>query len=64
MNCTHWKDKRCELGLYGGRPSPGVCRQCPQRDPPAQPTADPRAEAEYRKRLAGCKGCGDSPLEG
>ena len=28
MTCRHW-DNGCALGLYGGRPSPGVCRQCP-----------------------------------
>ena len=28
MTCQHWKDG-CSLGLYGGRPSPGVCRVCP-----------------------------------
>ena len=28
MTCRHWKDG-CTLGLYGGRPSPGVCRKCP-----------------------------------
>ena len=27
MTCRHWKDG-CTLGLYGGRPSPGVCRRC------------------------------------
>jgi hypothetical protein len=28
MSCRHWRNG-CTLGLYGGRPSPGVCRQCP-----------------------------------
>lgn len=28
MTCRHYKDG-CTLGLYGGRPSPGVCRVCP-----------------------------------
>jgi len=28
MTCRHWRNG-CTLGLYGGRPSPGVCRQCP-----------------------------------
>ena len=27
MTCRHYKDG-CTLGLYGGRPSPGVCRRC------------------------------------
>ena len=26
--CPHWNNGACGLGLYGGRPSPGVCRQC------------------------------------
>ena len=28
MTCRHYRNG-CTLGLYGGRPSPGVCRQCP-----------------------------------
>ena len=28
MTCRHYK-KGCTLGLYGGKPSPGVCRICP-----------------------------------
>lgn len=27
MTCRHYRNG-CTLGLYGGRPSPGVCRQC------------------------------------
>lgn len=27
MTCRHY-DNGCSLGLYGGKPSPGVCRQC------------------------------------
>lgn len=27
MTCRHYKGG-CTLGLYGGKPSPGVCRQC------------------------------------
>ena len=27
MTCRHWRGG-CSLGLYGGRPSPGVCRRC------------------------------------
>jgi hypothetical protein len=28
MTCKHWRGG-CTIGLYGGRPSPGVCKQCP-----------------------------------
>ena len=28
MTCRHYRNG-CTLGLYVGRPSPGVCRQCP-----------------------------------
>ena len=28
MTCRHYRNG-CTLGLYGGRPSPGVCRRCP-----------------------------------
>lgn len=39
VNCKQWIDVgiedggACSLGLYGGRPSHGVCRQCPSREP-------------------------------
>lgn len=39
MNCKYWKNCGvigggcCELGLYGGQPSFGVCNQCDQREP-------------------------------
>jgi hypothetical protein len=28
MTCRHYQNDRCSLGLYGGKPSPGTCRQC------------------------------------
>jgi len=28
VTCRHYRNG-CTLGLYGGRPSPGVCRICP-----------------------------------
>ena len=37
MNCDHWTECKvksggcCAAGHYGGRPSLGVCRQCPHR---------------------------------
>jgi hypothetical protein len=26
--CKHWTGSECRLGLFGGRPSPGVCQTC------------------------------------
>lgn len=31
-DCKHWTG-RCTLGLYGGKPSPGVCARCDRREP-------------------------------
>jgi hypothetical protein len=28
MTCKHLDGSRCSLGLFGGRPSPGVCSIC------------------------------------
>ena len=39
MTCRHYKDG-CSLGLYGGRPSPGVCRQCPSYSGPPRGLGD------------------------
>ena len=33
MTCRHYRNG-CTLGLYGGRPSPGVCRICPSYSGP------------------------------
>ena len=30
MTCDHHDGGGCSLGLYGGRPSPGVCATCDQ----------------------------------
>ena len=30
MTCDHHDGRGCSLGLYGGRPSPGVCSTCDQ----------------------------------
>ena len=49
MNCEHWRDCKiphggcCDLGLYGGTPSRGVCERClktatVQPTVPQQPT--------------------------
>lgn len=31
-NCSHRKGIECNLGLYGGKPSPGTCFLCPNYD--------------------------------
>ena len=30
MSCDHHNGHGCSLGLFGGRPSPGVCATCDQ----------------------------------
>jgi hypothetical protein len=30
MSCDHHDGRGCSLGLFGGRPSPGVCATCDQ----------------------------------
>ena len=38
-DCRYWRDidhpnaGECVEGHYGGRPSHGICKQCPHRDP-------------------------------
>ena len=39
MTCRHYRNG-CTLGLYGGRPSPGVCRQCPSYRGPLRGAGD------------------------
>jgi len=38
--CTRWDGTRCTLNLYGGRPSPGVCRACDRYDGPDRGLGD------------------------
>ena len=40
MSCRHHDGRGCSLGLYGGRPSPGVCAQCEHYDGPARGLGD------------------------
>ena len=28
IDCKHWNEGKCSLGLYGGKPSAGVCGVC------------------------------------
>jgi hypothetical protein len=38
--CSHWTGRECALGLFGGRPSPGVCRGCDRYDGPDRGLGD------------------------
>ena len=40
MTCRHHDGRGCSLGLYGGRPSPGVCALCDRYDGPARGLGD------------------------
>lgn len=46
MNCKHWTECGvrnggcCSLGLYGGKPSEGVCNRCESYDGPARGLGD------------------------
>lgn len=40
MSCKHHDGIGCSLGLYGGRPSPGICSICPSYDGPARGFGD------------------------
>lgn len=40
MTCTHYDGNGCSLGLFGGRPSPGVCSICESYDGPARGAGD------------------------
>jgi len=40
MSCKHHNGNGCSLGLYGGRPSPGVCGMCEKYDGPARGAGD------------------------
>lgn len=53
MTCVHLNDRVCSLGLYGGRPSPGVCQQCPSYDGPPRGVGD---VVETVARKTGIKG--------
>jgi hypothetical protein len=40
MTCKHHDGTRCTLGLFGGRPSPGVCAACDKYDGPTRGLGD------------------------
>lgn len=40
MSCRNHDGNGCSLGLFGGRPSPGVCSMCEQYDGPPRGAGD------------------------
>ena len=40
MSCNHLHDRKCALGLYGGKPSPGICNKCDKYEGPARGAGD------------------------
>jgi len=40
MSCKHHDGNGCSLGLFGGRPSAGVCAMCERYDGPARGAGD------------------------
>lgn len=38
--CDHMAAGACSLGLFGGRPSEGVCSRCPKYEGPARGAGD------------------------
>jgi hypothetical protein len=58
VSCKHENDGRCSLGLYGGRPSPGVCHNvCEQYDGPSRGLGDTVAKALKTVGVQKRKGC-------
>lgn len=77
MACDHWKEcgminaGECGLKLYGGEPSFGVCKACPENTTKGQwptithaPMMDPAVVANIVAQNRACRGCGDAPLDG
>lgn len=65
MSCKHLNGGVCSLGLYGGRPSSGVCRQCSSYDGPPRGLGDvidtglkkTGVKKVVRKIVGDCLGC-------
>lgn len=55
--CVHWDGGRCSLGLWGGRPSPGTCRVCPDYEGPDRGVGDTVARATKAVGIRPCGGC-------
>lgn len=65
-SCIHHNGKGCRLGLYGGRPSEGVCARCDRYSGPLRGAGDVVHVAltvtgvnRLVKRMGGCAGCGE-----
>lgn len=63
MTCRHWSDCGvamggcCALGRYGGKPSLGTCRQCPEYDGPPRGAGDLVAAVTKAVGIQPCGGC-------
>ena len=58
--CKHMVDGACGLGLYGGRPSPGVClKVCTEYDGPPRGLGDAVAKVTKAVGIKPCDGCKD-----
>lgn len=61
MTCSQWKDGKCSLGLYGGKPKSDQCARCTEYDGPSRGLGDmiwAAMEAAKVHRIMGrCEGC-------
>ena len=64
MKCNHHNGNGCTLGLYGGRPSAGVCRKCDRYEGEARGAGDLVEQVTKRTGIKALvekvarKGCG------
>lgn len=56
--CTHHDGKGCTLGLYGGRPSAGICGICESYEGPSRGLGDTVAKVIKVATLGTVKPCG------
>ena len=59
MTCLHYDNDRdrCNLGLYGGKPSPGVCFRCEHWDGPMRGAGDVVAKLTTSVGVKPCGKC-------
>jgi hypothetical protein len=74
VQCSHWTDDGlngvCDLDLYGGRPSVGLCKKCesysgpedrvtgePAPAPPASPLFSPQRLLQIETHKEACRAC-------
>ena len=56
--CRHMNAGRCSLGLYGGRPSPGIClKVCADYDGPVRGVGDVVSKITSSVGIKPCGGC-------